>query len=171
MRLGDLVQYHDRYWVVRRYDPKRTRSATLLAEEGATMEVPYDHDALGGLVVLANPGQDWPFITLPAKNGYLISAIVFRGVPIPPVTGWVASDPTRSGGPVFLAPDARLRYGEALLIHYKGVGRPAVTKRVDIPRDFGTVRQRVNRVEAARPVPEEKNAFTRLLADDPYEDV
>lgn len=177
MRLGDLVRYLDQHWLVSRYDPKRTRSATLLAASGSTLEVPFDHDALGGLVVVANPSRDWPFITVPPRNGYVVDTISFQGQPLEPFTQWVASDPTRPGGPVFLAPDPRLRYGEALLIQYvpvqrTGTGsRRAVILRVDITKDFGTVRQRVARVEAARPkVEEKKNAFTRLLADDPYGD-
>ena len=167
MKLGDLVTHLDRHWIVNRYDSKRTRLATLLAADGTQMEIPHDLDASGGLVVIANPAEQWPFVVMPEKAGYRLYSIQFRGVFIEEVTGWVASDPTRAGGPVFFAPDTRLRYGEMLLVRYVGVNRRAVSNiRVDIPRDFGTVQQRVAKAAKPKPALVEKNAFTRILDDD-----
>jgi hypothetical protein len=168
MKLGDLVMHLDRHWIVSRYDPKRTRTAVLLAADGTQTEIPHDLDAIGGAQVIANPSEQWPFVVVPPKNGYVIAGISHAGVVIEPITGWVASDPTRTGGPVFLAPNPRLRYGETLLVRLQGIKRREIsTKRVDIPREFGTVKQRTARAEAARTKPEEKaNAFSRLLSDD-----
>lgn len=164
MKLGDLVVYLEDSWVVTGYDPKRTRTALLLAADGRTSEVPYNLDAVR---VLANPGQQWPWIMVPTRPGYTIESISFRGIVIPPITGWVASDPSRAGGPVFLAPNPNLRYGECLLIHYRGVGSAKfVVRRLNIPVDFGTVPQRKARQESLRQKPPEPmNAFSRLLTD------
>lgn len=171
MKLGDLVRHLDRHWLVSRYDPKRSRTSVLLAADGTQLEIPHDLDASGGLVVIANPSQDWPFVTVREQNGYKISGVSHGGVPLEPFIDWVAADPTRPG-PIFLAPSPGLRYGETLIVYLTGIRRRMATNiRVDIPRDFGTVKQRAARAEAARPKPEEKkNAFSRLLADDPYED-
>jgi hypothetical protein len=43
--------------------------------------------------------------------------------------------------------------------------RKIVGIRVDIPRDFGTVKQRAAKAAAQKPKLEDKNAFTRLLDD------
>ena len=167
MKLGDLVQHLDQHWIVSRYDPKRTRTATLLAADGHQTEIPLDLDAVGGVTIIANPSEQWPFVVMPEKNGCKIASIMHQGVAIEPILGWVASDPTRTGGPVFLAPNPRLRYGETLIVRYTGVGRKMASNiRVDIPREFGTVKQRAARADAARPKPDEKKtAFDRLLSD------
>jgi hypothetical protein len=172
MKLGDLVLYNDQPWIVSRYDPKRTRTAVLLASSGVQEEVAHDLDVSGGVQVLANPGNNWPFITVPAKVGYSVAALTYQGRTLAHVSEWVTSDPLRSGGPVFLNPSIGLRYGDLFLVSYRGVRDPrkVVSVRVNVPRDFGTVRQRQTRAEAARPKPEDRNAFTRLLSEDPFGD-
>ena len=166
MKRGDLVRYLERHWIVSQYDSKRSRTAVLLASDGTQEEIPHDLDASGGVIVIANPGEDWPFIVLPRKNGYTLSSLTRNGVVLEPFLVWCVSDPTRSGGPVFIAPAVGLRYGETLLAHYMGISHKATAVvRVDVPRDFGTVKQRRARVEAAKAKPKERNAFTRLLED------
>lgn len=166
MKLGDLVLHLDRHWMVSRYDAKRTRTATLLAADGTQVEVPHDLDSVGGVTVVANPSADWPFIMVPPKNGFRISSIRHEGRVLTPFVEWIASDPSRMGGPVFLAPSPALRYGVTLLVSSLAAGRPVTTTRIDIPRDFGTVKQRAAKVAAARPQLEERNAYTRVLSDD-----
>lgn len=170
MKLGDLVLHLGRHWMVSRYDAKRSRTATLLAADGTQTEIPHDLDAVGGVTVIANPSADWPFIMVPPKNGWVLGDIRHEGRVLTRFTEWVPSDPSRTGGPVFLAPNPAFRYGVTLLITYASSTKRKApvggTIRIDIPRDFGTVKQRAAKVAAARPQLEERNAYDRILSDD-----
>lgn len=167
MKRGDLVVFQDQRWIVSQYSPRRTRTATLLNADGRQVEIPHDHDLTSEVQVLANPSEQWSFLILPERPGYRVQHINHKGRILTPFLDWMLSDPQHPGGSIFLAPSLNLRYGDMLLVHYTGIKRRVSTvQRVDIPRDFGTVQQRVQRAEAAKPKLEEKrNAFSRLLAD------
>lgn len=165
MKLGDLVRHLDRMWSVTHYDPRRTRTASLLAADGAAVEVPYDLDKTGGLVVVANPADNWPFLTIPdrPKLGKLLS---FWKSPseLQPIVDWVPAEWSRSGGAIFFNPAVQLRYGDMIVARYEK-GSPV---RVDIPRSFGTVRQKSVQVQTQKAEAElvkEKTAFSKLLED------
>ena len=161
MKVGDLIQFLDDYWLVIRYDPKRPRTATLLSSTGLAREVPHDEP----VNVIANPSQDWPFVAAPMKptwgpvktlsrpHGVLMDALT-------PYRHWLPSEPARAGGSLFLNPDLKLRPGDYLLAHHANGKDSGIV----IPSHFGTVRQKQER-QAAKPKPE-RTAYTRLLSDD-----
>ncbi len=166
MKLWDLVLYLDRHWVVRRYDPKRTRSATLIDSMGVQEDVAFNLDSSGNVKVLSNPPETWPFISVPVKprKGRVIA--VLRPVGQTPVSlvrfvDWMPADPVNSGGAVFLSPDLGLRMGDTVLVQYED----KTFARVTIPSSFGTVKQRTDKA-TPKTKPAQRTAYTQLLDDD-----
>ena len=165
MKIGDIVLYKNEHWMVRRCDPRRTKTATLVATTGRTMVVPYETDAV---LVLSNPSLEWPFVTIKERPNFgpLQSIVRLVGSVLAPVEqaltmylDWVPSDPIRCGGPVFFSPKLGLRPGDMLLaICAKG------RMRIIIPGNFQTV---AKRVEQATPKPkQEMTAYDHLLGED-----
>ena len=159
MKLGDVVQQEGTYWMVVRYDPRRTRTADLLSSAGPLVTVPFD----APVEVVANPSQDWPYVALkvsprlgPIKNlsrpPSAQDLVLYRD--------WMPSEPSRAGGSIFLNPKLRLRHGDYLLAHHEN----GKTSGISIQATFGTVAQNKKRVEA-KPKPVERTAFSRLLED------
>lgn len=109
---------------------------------------------------LWNPAEDWPYLTVPIGRGRITE--VRRGLePLTRFMQWTTPDVDSRGGPLYVHPNLALRYGDALIISY----RPGSTGvRVAIPRNFGTMAQRVERAEE---VPREPlTAFDHILSDD-----
>jgi hypothetical protein len=166
MKLGDLVMYGEGFWLVTRYDPKRTRTATLLAARGGSVEVPVEDPTV---TVVANPAADWPFVAAPVKPVWgPVTQLVMPGIGRPEPTqlalyrDWLPSEPARAGGSIFLNPALGLQPGDYLLAtHRNGRG-----SRLVIPAHFATVRQKQTRA-AAKPKPD-RTAYTRLLGEDPF---
>lgn len=174
MKLGDLVSHETRFWIVTRYDPKRTKTATLREADGTALEVSCD----APVTVIANPGQDWPFIAAPLKPkwGPIVTltrptspgTVATGGMVIVTLTlyqDWLPSEPSRAGGSIFLNPALGLQAADYLLATHSN-GRASS---IVIPGHFGTVYQRQARA-AASPKPDPRTAYTRLLGDDPFED-
>jgi hypothetical protein len=165
VKLGDLVAYEDHFWVVTRYDPKRTRTATLRRADGHALEVPHDQT----LRVIANPSSEWPYVASPLKPRWgpvvkLTRPSRVNQVELVLYHDWLPSDPVRAGGSIFLNPNLRLQIGDYLLAtHADGHASSVV-----IPGGFGTVQQRQARM--TKPKPELRTSYTRLLDDDPFED-
>lgn len=166
MKLGDLVAYEDQFWVVARFDPKRTRTATLCRADGHALEIPHDQT----LRVIANPSSEWPYVAAPIKPRLgpvvkLSRPARTSSVELVLYQDWLPSEPTRAGGSIFLNPNLRLQIGDYLLAtHANGQASSVV-----IPGGFGTVRQRQARM-VSKPKPEQRTAYTRLLDDDSFED-
>ena len=166
MKLGDLVRWDGRYWIVRRYDPKRTRTSTLQDWEGRLQDVAFDSDEVE---VIANPGTEWPFVMLKDNPKGVriktISRIVNHApLPITRATDWVPSDPTRPGGALFLNPSLGLKTAETLLIEWEA----GMSTSIRIPSGFATMFAKVARAEAARAKPVESTAYDALLRDDKF---
>lgn len=163
MKLGDLVSRDANFWIVSRYDPKRTRTATLLDAHGATVEIPHDDK----VEIIANPSQDWPFVAAPLKPSWGAVTRLVRPspggsdpVPLTLYRDWVPSDPVRAGGSIFLNPNLRLQIGDYLLATHAN----SKSSSLIIPAGFGTVAQKLARA-AAKPKPD-RTAYSRLLEDD-----
>jgi hypothetical protein len=167
VKLGDLVQHSDAYWLVTRYDPKRTRTATLLNAVGAVLEIPHDE----AVTIIANPSQDWPFVAAPLKPSWgpinrLVRPSLMETEPVELMLyrDWLPSEPARAGGSIFFNPNLRLQVGDYLLAkHANGKDSSVV-----IPANFGTVRQKQAQA-ASKPKPD-RTAYSRLLDDDQFED-
>ena len=158
-----MVAYLGQHWMVHRYDPKRTRTATLVSAEGASTEVACkaaNHDCL----VLCNPSVDWPFLVIPERHalGPIKGFQLLREGKANPLTvfqDWVASDPLHPGGAIFFAPTLNLQYGETLLVE-----RERGNRALRIPANFTTVQAKIQR--AQKPVKTERTMYDRLLEDD-----
>jgi hypothetical protein len=158
VKLGDIVKREGAYWLVTRFDPKRTRTADLRSASGTVLTIPHN----GVVEVIANPSQDWPYVAAPLKPrlGPILS--LARPPTMSPLAlyrDWMPSEPSRAGGSIFLNPKLGLRHGDTLVAIHGSGGN----SRIDIPATFGTVKQNKARV-AAKPKPE-RNAFTRILED------
>jgi hypothetical protein len=169
MKVGDLVRYLDGFWLVTRYDPKRTRTASLLNREGVALEVAHDDEAV---VVVANPSEDWPFISAPVKPSMGPVASLSRSTAYADdvfelYRDWMPSEPTRAGGSIFFNPSLGLKSGDYVLArHVNGKCSGIV-----IPRNFSTVRQKQASVAAkVKPKEADKTAYTRLMGEDPFGD-
>jgi hypothetical protein len=159
VKLGDVVKHMGSYWLVTRYDQKRTRTADLLASGGMFTTVPFDHP----VEVIANPSQDWPYVA--AKVSPRLGPI--ENLSRPPGTlhlvlyrDWMPSEPSRAGGSIFLNPKLGLRHGDYLLAHHKG----GKTSGIAIPSTFSTVAQAKKRVET-KPKPTVRTAYDMILDD------
>lgn len=159
MKLGDVVHQNGTYWMVVRYDPRRTRTADLLSSAGPLITIAFD----APVEIVANPSQDWPYVA--AKVSPRFGPI--KGLSRPPATqhlvlyrDWLPSEPSRAGGSLFLNPKLGLRYGDYLLAHHEN----GKTSGISIPQTFGTVAQAKKRVEA-KPKPVERTAYSMLLED------
>ncbi len=163
MKIGDLVSHDNSFWLVTRYDPKRTRTATLLKQDGVAIEIPHDEP----VEVIANPGMDWPFVAAPLKPMWgpvthlsrpnrsgTLDLVIYQD--------WLPSEPARAGGSVFLNPNLRLQVGDFLLARHTNGKSSSIV----IPAHFGTVAQKLAR-KAAKPKPD-RTAYTRLLDEDPF---
>jgi hypothetical protein len=165
MKLGDIVNYEGRFWLAASYDPKRTRTAVLLGQDGTSREVPHDT----AVEVVGNPSEDWPFVAAPVKpRAGAVRSLSWPGrdLALTMYRDWMPSEPARAGGSIFLNPALRLQIGDYLLAeHHSGF-----KSRLIIPANFGTVRQRQARAAAKGKVEPERTAYTRLLDDDHFGD-
>lgn len=166
MKLGDLVSYEDRVWLVRSYDDRSLRVAVLDDLAGRTQEVPHDLDAQesGGCRVLDHPATSWPYLIVRDNpKGTFITGLarVARGVrtPLTLLRDWCPNDPARPGGPVYVNPTVGVLPADLLLVSWlKGSDTS-----VQVPVTFGTMAQKVARAERKKPT--EVTAYDRLLQD------
>lgn len=161
MKLGDLVEFEEQRWVVRRID---TAHATLLDAKGQTRDVAHDSDLTGGCKVLANPATEWPCLTVRdnPKGMFLVGLARPQGrghTALQQYVDWVPSDPARAGGTLFINPALGVQPAEVLLVQWK----KGATTPLKVPVHFGTVGQRVARAERKKPA--EVTVYDRLLDD------
>jgi hypothetical protein len=168
MNIGDLVLYKERRHLVRSYD-KVTRTVVIVAQDGSTCELPAELDVHQphSVSVLANPGKQWKVLTSKVKLG--AGPFVKATVPQPLLRGdrvlepwvdWIASDPFREGGSIFISPQVGLRLGDMVILTH----RNGTTARVSVTSKFSTVTQLRRSKEPPKKV--ETNRFTSLLDDD-----
>jgi hypothetical protein len=165
VKLGDLIARENDFWVVARFDPKRTRTATIRNAAGLALEIPHD----ATVEVIANPSEDWPFIAAPIKAMWgPITQLTQPNRPEPQALrifrDWLPSEPARAGGSIFLNPSLRLQHGDYLLATYANGKASSIV----IPKHFSTVREKQAR--AASKAKPDRTVYTRLLDDDPFED-
>lgn len=165
MKLGDIVRYQDSTWIVRHYDPRRTRTAQLLQADGRAEEVPHDLEA-PELIVVANPSENWPFIMVPERPRWgqvrTVNRVSLTGlVPLILLEDWVMADPLRPGGALFLRPDINLRIGDQLHVQFSN----NFATMVAITPSFATVKDR--KIRAAKKAEEVSlTGLERLLKPD-----
>lgn len=161
MKRGDLVEHEGSHWIVQSYDARRLRVALLLKADGTTQEVAHDLE----VTVVANPSEEWPFLTVPEKPRWgrvtTVSRVERAGlVPLTPFADWMLADPVRSGGSLFLRPGLGLVTGNILQVRFeKGVTNIPITP------GFGTVAARVARVAVKKPL-RPATVYDRLTSND-----
>lgn len=181
MRLGDLVDWGGRRWIVRRHE-RGTR--TVILHDGDQTEVlPDDLDKTKSeeCQVIANPPNDWPFVAIMQRPKFGRLLNVARPEMVRPnssvshaqgqvtnlihLQDWVVADPTQPGGALFFNPLLNLQLGDLLLGIYER-GRA----RIQIPREFLSTREKIARVTAPSPEPPRISVYDRLrrneFADD-----
>jgi hypothetical protein len=157
MKVGDLVRYQNELWYVRLVDRFRLGVA-VLDNAQSSREVPHDLDTTGGEVeVIANPSEEWPFISPPSR-GHVTQVDLVRGTQtetLTPYEDWIAP-----GGSVFFRPSLAPRVGEMFLVHFgSSVVRVLVRRRT-----LDTFKRRQDRLKVQPKEP--LNAYTALLQDD-----
>lgn len=166
MNIGDVVLYQESRWKVIAFVPG-LRVYTLANAQGK-VEAPDDAEALEDLKVLFNPGQDWPFVTVPvlSKGGPIVK--ILRGeTELEFMVDWVPSDFVRAGGSIFFSPGLHLRQGEVLSgIHQLG----DVRSRIAILPSFGSAKTRKRRAQKPQKVAAPKTTLDRLMDTSPFDD-
>ncbi len=172
MQLGDLIDWGGRRWIVRRLE-RQTRTAIIHDGDRSSDTIPDNLDKTKPeeCQVVANPPDDWPFVTLvqrpkfgrlkgigrPHGQGEMTDLVCFQD--------WVMADPAQPGGAVFLNPLLNLQLGDLLLAIYER-GRA----RIPITREFLSTSEKKARAAAPPPEAPRISIYDRLrrneFADD-----
>lgn len=172
MRVGHVLSFQGKLWVVRSMDAEQLRTAILEDGAGQRVEVPHDLDAdLSACQVMSHPPTEWPYVLIRDNpRGRNIRGLTWlpagrnsSPTSLTRLADWYPSDPARAGGPVFLRPSLGVKSAELLLVEW-ALGAHT---RVVIPVSFGTTAQKVARQVARKAAP--PTTFDRLL-DDRFED-
>lgn len=166
MKLSDVVRFENQIWLVRRYDPKRTRTAILIDWEGRLRSIRFDAPEVE---VIANPTKEWPFITVRdnpkgVRITHITRIVNHLLVSLNRMIDWVPSDPVRPGGSIFLNPSLGFKPSDTLLLHWEK-GSPTSVR---IPSGFATMEVKVARADAAKQKVEALTAYDKLLQDDGF---
>lgn len=167
MKAGDLIEMTDGCWRVLRM-VRETRLAVLMNSEGKKKEIPDDLDETdpNECRFIANPAVSWLALAAPIRKnaGPVVQLLVPRLYGDPRVlsqgTEWVASDPTREGGSIFLNPSVGLRPGDVVLVEHKKGTRSRVT----LTKSLGTVAQKQARLTPK--VEEQSSVYEELTIFD-----
>lgn len=170
MKIGDIVQFDNRRWLVLFNLPGKL--CRLRTWDGAETDVPGSADTNPEMkLTLEASSGDWPFLTAPlrAKDGPIVRATLARnGIlrDLEPLVDWAPSSGLRPGGPVFLNPRLQLRVGEVIgAIHQSGR-----QVRLSVAQGLASVKARQVRLAKERQPVVRKSVYERLMDDDLFED-
>jgi len=146
MKLGDLVKYQDKLWLVNGSD-KQVRTVYLSCQDGTQTEIAdqLDRTDPDTVKVVANPSEQWNLLTSPVCSGF--GPLVKMTVPgvlgrkervLTPWVEWIPSDPLRGGGSIFVHPSIKLLPGMVLFVTHKN----GSINRINVPKVVGSVKQR-----------------------------
>ncbi len=172
--VGDVIELDDFLGVVRRID-RQLRLAIVQKADQTTIEIENDLDYFEPkrCMVVCNPARDWPFIKVPDRprlGAFLGLTRAGEQTPLVVFRDWMPTEFGKTGS-VFLNPGLALGVGDILVVrHEKG------NARLDVPRNYGSVAQRIarrdqqdeGRADAEARAEEERNipAAYRLLTRD-----
>jgi hypothetical protein len=167
MKVGDLLEYETRRWLVRKVE-KRQHVAVIEGESGVrTIPDDFESQKDSGCTYIANPVSDWPTIAVPIRRGsgpilsFEQPRLNRRTLVFHRWIDWVPADPGQEGGSVFFNPDLHLKIGDFLLAKHKS----GAVNRVTVPVAFGTVNQRKARL-APKTRTDSPTVYDRLLDED-----
>lgn len=172
MRLGDLIDWAGHRWIVRRIE-RATRTAIVHDGEQTSETIPDDLDKTKPeeCQVVANPANDWPFVSLAQrpKFGRLlkVSRPSLQGTvtDLAPYREWVVADPAQPGSAIFFSPLLNLQTGDLLLATYE-----RGSARVQIPREFLSTAEKMARAAAPPPEAPKLSVYDRLRRNDYADD-
>ena len=153
MRVGDLVRYQDRLWIVNLVDPFRLGLAAL-ARDQTVIEVPHD---TGEVEIIANPSETWPFISPPAR-GVVQNLKLARGARIEDLTPY--EDWVIAGTSLFFRPSLAVKVGDVFMV---GFGKSTFNLSVK-RKTLATLAQR-KEMQKPKPAQEPLSAYARILLD------
>jgi hypothetical protein len=154
MRLGDVIEWGGRRWIVRRLELATRTAIVDDGETGETLPDDLDKRKPDECRVIANPPDDWPFVTILQRPKFGRLLKLSRPISSTEITDllrfdhWVVADPMQPGGALFFNPLLNLRHGDLLLATYER-GRA----RVQIPRGFLSTKDRKARAETPEEPP------------------
>ena len=163
MESGDVIELEGKRLMLGRRN-RELRVFQTFTSDGVRSEVADDYDKTNPEIckIVCNPSKDWPYVSPKQKNIKILTlALPMRqGLKLECMIDWIPGNPGREAGTIYLNPALRLGFGDILLIYYEG----GHVMRVTIPKAYGTIRQRADRL-AEKPK-EEKAACARILLDD-----
>lgn len=168
MKAGDLIDWSGTRWLVWKFE-RATLSAILISVDDASEVIPIDLDEKdpAACKIIANPAEQWPFLTLSTTSQFgrltkvILPVTLDRERVLAPFVDWVRPDSYQMGGALFLNPALQLGLGHVIVAEYQKGKR--VTIRV--PKNFGTSVERVAK-NTPSPVEEVRTAYDRLLSGD-----
>lgn len=175
MEVGDLIQWRDRVWIVRKID-ETVATAFIEDADGHISVMDQDGDNTGECSMLCNPVRDWPSAPLPFKSRSRLVE-VYRGTePLVKFQDWLKLDEFQIGGSLLLNPALSLGFGDRLIVVHTFYGSNTVTRSpVSIPRNFSSLAYKTQVLQAqiaATPpppppvVPRKPNMFDLITDDD-----
>lgn len=165
MDVGDLLERHGKFWVVRKVEPALR---TAFVEDQDTLMHHVDQDSMSNLTRLCNPTLDWPTATLPqVRHGRLVT-VIRADLADPQLLirfkDWVRSDEFQIGGALYLNPALGLGFRDRLIATYAD----GVCVSVDIPKNFQSLKAKAARLTPPAPVapkPPPVSLLDRLLEE------
>lgn len=147
MRIGDLIEWEKKRWIVRALE-RSTRTVIISDSDARSEVIPDDLDKRKPeeCALIANPADDWPLVAvvMKPKFGRLLKLVhpVMGREPrqLVPFEDWVVADAAQTGGAIFFNPILGLRLGDILVATYE-----RGTSRVTIPREFLSTREKITR--------------------------
>jgi len=137
---------------------RETRTLLLERWDGKQTEI-ADNDP--NYEVAARP-NDWPFVPCPSRQNDPVVEVLqsVRGklVSLEPMYDWVPSSRLSTAGSLYFNPALDLMTGDILIAVHQSGHR----NRVSITRQFGSLKKRQARIEAARKKAEGKEAWSHL---------
>lgn len=139
MEVGDLIQWQDKIWLVRKID-EAVATSFLEDSEGNRAVLDQDGDNTGLCQVLCNPVRDWPSAPLPfTRRTRLIDVYRGRGRLLK-LQDWMKLDEFQIGGSLLLNPALALGFGDRLVAVYAFFGSDRITSYpITIPRNFASL--------------------------------
>jgi hypothetical protein len=171
MRMGDLIEWSGKRWLVRKLE-RETKTAIIVDADRVSDVIPNDLEKAKPeeCKVICNPSDQWPYVAVAQKPKSGALRVIAR----PDMTSttatvlrlfydWVMADTSQPGGAIFFNPDLGLRHGDVLLATYqKGA------LRITIPREFLSTQERIARATSPREVP--RRSFYDRLKQNVYDD-
>jgi hypothetical protein len=164
MQLGDLIEYQDSRYVVRRHH-KSAKTFTVEAGDGRTITIPDSDD----VKILGNTLTDWCILAATSTRVRKAPFWVVTEAPTNSIRGKLLTnmvDWVRSGGSIFLSPSLDLTVGDTITIQgylYPEEKMLVGSVALRIPASFSTLAEKVRKATVEPEEPE--TVYSRFMRD------